>query len=468
MITTAGGEARVVDLMCRPVHHFDGAGLAAAWRARGVDVPGLVAGAGGWLARLGRTDVVDRIVTAILPALPVLTRAETLLWLGDALDRTGHDQVAMRYAGQALDHDALPEPLRLRLIELRARALLTGAVAARRLPAGHTCGAREERVTDWLVRALVATDRLTEADTALDVMRPAFPGAMRARWHLHRARVRLATGALTKAAAEAEEGLATRPSPPVSGALRAIHAEIAGHRGEPPAAEETMIGDAESADAAWCRLLRRSVRQPAPTEPLLPRCEACRATLFAEHPLAAATVVRVAGRADLAAAAVAAARAVAAELPYVATLAAASAHAEGLYLRDLPTLRRAVELYRSGSRSLELGHALADAATLSRLAGDHRAAAALRTEATKLVGGPPRPTRRIAAGWESLTDAELRVVSLIAEGLTNRETAARLLVSPHTVNCHVRHVFTKLDINRRVELVSRFVARQRPAGLRAI
>jgi FixJ family two-component response regulator len=38
------------------------------------------------------------------------------------------------------------------------------------------------------------------------------------------------------------------------------------------------------------------------------------------------------------------------------------------------------------------------------------------------------------------------------EGLTNREVAERLFVSPHTVNSHLRHVFAKLGINSRVEL----------------
>ena len=41
---------------------------------------------------------------------------------------------------------------------------------------------------------------------------------------------------------------------------------------------------------------------------------------------------------------------------------------------------------------------------------------------------------------------------LVADGLTNRMVAARLVVSPHTVNAHVRHAFTKLGVNSRVAL----------------
>jgi DNA-binding CsgD family transcriptional regulator len=55
-------------------------------------------------------------------------------------------------------------------------------------------------------------------------------------------------------------------------------------------------------------------------------------------------------------------------------------------------------------------------------------------------------------GWAAMTSSELAVAQLVAEGLTNREVAERLFVSPHTVNSHLRHVFAKLRINSRVEL----------------
>ena len=55
-------------------------------------------------------------------------------------------------------------------------------------------------------------------------------------------------------------------------------------------------------------------------------------------------------------------------------------------------------------------------------------------------------------GWEAMTDSELAVARLVAEGLTNREVAERLFVSPHTVSSHLRSVFAKLDINSRLAL----------------
>jgi DNA-binding CsgD family transcriptional regulator len=56
------------------------------------------------------------------------------------------------------------------------------------------------------------------------------------------------------------------------------------------------------------------------------------------------------------------------------------------------------------------------------------------------------------SGWDSLTDAELKVVNMIAEGATNREVAEQLYLSPHTVKNHVRNAFTKLGINSRSQL----------------
>ena len=54
-------------------------------------------------------------------------------------------------------------------------------------------------------------------------------------------------------------------------------------------------------------------------------------------------------------------------------------------------------------------------------------------------------------GWESLTDAERNVVGLVARGLSDREIAAELFVSPHTVATHLKRTFAKLQVRNRVE-----------------
>jgi DNA-binding CsgD family transcriptional regulator len=60
---------------------------------------------------------------------------------------------------------------------------------------------------------------------------------------------------------------------------------------------------------------------------------------------------------------------------------------------------------------------------------------------------------RPASGWESLTPAEHDVIRLVSEGLPNKDIAARLFISPRTVQSHLTHVFTKLAVSSRVQLV---------------
>jgi DNA-binding CsgD family transcriptional regulator len=63
-----------------------------------------------------------------------------------------------------------------------------------------------------------------------------------------------------------------------------------------------------------------------------------------------------------------------------------------------------------------------------------------------------RPTTRRHDGWDTLTQAERRITGLVATGLTNRLIAEELTLSSHTVDAHLKHVYTKLDIHSRVEL----------------
>jgi DNA-binding CsgD family transcriptional regulator len=63
-----------------------------------------------------------------------------------------------------------------------------------------------------------------------------------------------------------------------------------------------------------------------------------------------------------------------------------------------------------------------------------------------------RVSRQTKWGWSSLRSSELGIAELVAAGLTNREVAARLFVSPHTVDFHLRQIFRKLSISSRIEL----------------
>jgi DNA-binding CsgD family transcriptional regulator len=159
--------------------------------------------------------------------------------------------------------------------------------------------------------------------------------------------------------------------------------------------------------------------------------------------------------------------------PDVRSIAAAAAHARGLLSGSYQELARAAELLDDGPRPLALASALEDLA----LAGVEGGASedgvealgrALvlydRAGATWDVGrvrarlralGVRRrlvSTERPERGWAAMTDSELAVARLVAQGHTNREVAEQLFVSPHTVNTHLRQVFAKLEVNSRVEL----------------
>jgi len=58
----------------------------------------------------------------------------------------------------------------------------------------------------------------------------------------------------------------------------------------------------------------------------------------------------------------------------------------------------------------------------------------------------------LLTGWTELTDAERTVADLVAQGLTNKQTAKRILRSRHTVDSHLRSLYRKLGVSSRVEL----------------
>jgi ATP/maltotriose-dependent transcriptional regulator MalT len=60
--------------------------------------------------------------------------------------------------------------------------------------------------------------------------------------------------------------------------------------------------------------------------------------------------------------------------------------------------------------------------------------------------------QRAKTGWDSLTESELKVVTLIAQGVTNRDVATQLHLSLHTVKTHIHNAFAKLGINSRAQL----------------
>ncbi|WP_124395880.1 protein kinase domain-containing protein, partial [Rhodococcus wratislaviensis] len=89
-------------------------------------------------------------------------------------------------------------------------------------------------------------------------------------------------------------------------------------------------------------------------------------------------------------------------------------------------------------------------------AASHKEGAALNFDAavTYALGEQIRPTPTSAGSSSQPTKREREVAELIAEGLTNKEIAARLVISPRTAQGHVEHLLTKLGFTSRAQIAA--------------
>ncbi len=166
----------------------------------------------------------------------------------------------------------------------------------------------------------------------------------------------------------------------------------------------------------------------------------------------------------------------------VPSLTGVALRCRGLAGDDAEILAAAVQAYQPCTRPLELAGACEDAgAALARQGVTDRARPLLqdalaiyehlgadrdlaRAEAVLRQAGIRRGTRgrrgRPQFGWPSLTPAEQAVARLVADGLSNPQIGDRLYISRRTVQTHLAHIFTKLEITSRAQLGAQ-VARQR-------
>jgi DNA-binding CsgD family transcriptional regulator len=161
------------------------------------------------------------------------------------------------------------------------------------------------------------------------------------------------------------------------------------------------------------------------------------------------------------------------ERPAIPLFTGVAGYARGILERDARALLAAAEVLQSSSRPLfyaaaaedaggQLAHADHPDEALDQLNAafdtymDHEALADARRVGRELrrLGVERRIVShpRAKTGWDSLTDSELKVVNLIAQGVTNRSVATQLHLSPNTVKTHIRNAFAKLDINSRAQL----------------
>ncbi|MCX6465784.1 MAG: LuxR C-terminal-related transcriptional regulator, partial [Pseudonocardiales bacterium] len=131
---------------------------------------------------------------------------------------------------------------------------------------------------------------------------------------------------------------------------------------------------------------------------------------------------------------------------------------------DLDVAMRAADRAGAPGFLAESGHHLARALAARGAPGDRSRARHLAAESDRLVrglgmaalAGPSAElVRRLGPDDSGLSPREAEVAALVAEGLTNRAIAERLVISERTAANHVAHILTKLGFTSRSQIAAR-------------
>lgn len=131
---------------------------------------------------------------------------------------------------------------------------------------------------------------------------------------------------------------------------------------------------------------------------------------------------------------------------------------------DLDTATRHCEGAGAPGFLAEATHHLATALAARSRPGDRERARRLALDSDRLVRALGMTVflepgaellRRLGPGQDGLSPREAEVAGLVAEGLTNRQIAARLVISERTAGNHVAHVLTKLGFTSRSQIAAR-------------
>jgi DNA-binding CsgD family transcriptional regulator len=169
-------------------------------------------------------------------------------------------------------------------------------------------------------------------------------------------------------------------------------------------------------------------------------------------------------------------------------LAASALHAQGLFERNLTDLRLAAKTqshpWARASTIEDIGRFLArersqqeqairifeQSADAYIKAGAPRDALRIKKRLRDLGARHHQLHRAITpqSSIANLTETEIRVTQLVAQGMTNSQIAGQIFLSRHTVAYHLRNVFRKLQVSSRVELAAVWVRMASSEGERTI
>ena len=458
----------------------DRATRCAVWLALGLLLRGEMAQAGGWLARAARLldEAGDDCAARGYLQIPVFL--ETLMG-GDAATASGladeivavarrfddTDLLALGVLGCGQASLALGETARgMSLLDEVMVAVASGEVSP--IPAGIVYCAVIEACVDVfdLRRAAEWTEALSHWCAAQPDLVP-----YRGQCLVHRSQVLQARGEWTEAVTEVERARQrlSEPAHPALGLALYQRGELHRLRGE--------LADAERA----YRAASHQGREPAPGVALLRleegKVDAAVAAIgrmveesngqFIRPTMLAASVEIMLATGDFDTA-----RSAADELAAIADVVEAPLlHAmvdyatgsvllaDGDAAAALAVLRRACAALRELEMPYDAARARVQIGLACRALGDHDGAAfeidAARATFDRLGAGPDLARLERLVGPEArprpaeLTDRECEVLRLVATGITNREIAAALVISEHTVGRHLQNMFLKLGLTSR-------------------
>jgi DNA-binding CsgD family transcriptional regulator len=459
-------------------------------------------------------DLIEQCQRALeLPGVPAALRIQLLSILSLGLDMTGDVPAAEKSASDAAETawtsgDAANEVVTLvpRAVQELARGDwrqsldLSRQAAARK----NTLPGSTDRLfmpDSWQALICIAVARLDEAFALIDAgvqaaQRDGTSANLRV-WSMLRCRALFGSGQLADARAEAEatiemaDEIGDGSYGYINHVARYILARVALHIGDPAGLAQarrsaTGLGRAQESPSgqrlgAWLTALMAdgtvasALNAQAGVELLDPLADGPLSATSPQTYADSATLTRVllnAGRHSDAESVVARLEHFAGLHPDYPFLDCAALHARAVLDGDPDAALQAVALSSADPRPLVRARVLEDAGRLLpdvrraeavplfetalasyAAAGAERDAARVRSLLRARGVRPPAWGPRAARQWPELTESEFTVVSLVAEGATNREVAERLYLSPYTVNSHLRHVFVKLGIRSRTELV---------------
>lgn len=143
------------------------------------------------------------------------------------------------------------------------------------------------------------------------------------------------------------------------------------------------------------------------------------------------------------------------------TLRKRNSNTRFLVLVEKPTYAQTIAIFRAGASGIIVGEELTFELLCKSVRCIHKGHVWANNEVQRhlvaSLGRPQPQTFTNSKGISLLTNRELEVLRLLADGLSNSELAATLRLSEHTVKNHLFKIYEKLGVSNRMEAVLYFL-----------